>query len=308
MEKTEHLDTGDYSAPWTETFDYRFVFGWLIGLVVLSCVTYCFQPDLIYEYKFFGFCAVKLAAMVAMGIAGGMICRHYCRTDAAGYIVAGSGKWFKVNYTRKLQHFAAYLIPLLSPATAPHGLLPHAWESLFVLLMFLILIKPLRERCTPLMLQFNAMDRPEDRPNTLRWIVVGNLLPALVLGTLSRQLFEYYLNEPHLPLIIIMIIGIGDGLAEPVGIYLGKKKYTVPAWNMDRRYERSYAGSACVLISGFIFVALFYKEFNTLQQFITAMILIPPAMTYAEAYSPHSMDTPIMMMVGFSLLAGICML
>jgi hypothetical protein len=29
-------------------------------------------------------------------------------------------------------------------------------------------------------------------------------------------------------------------------------------------------------------------------------------MTLSEAFSPHSMDTPIMVLIGFSLLFGIC--
>merc|ERR1719334_3061394 len=33
---------------------------------------------------------------------------------------------------------------------------------------FLVLIKPIRERFDFFMLQFNSLDRPEDRPNTLQ--------------------------------------------------------------------------------------------------------------------------------------------
>ncbi len=299
--------TADYSAGWTRTFDLRFLVGWLAALAVMLGLTLHYQPELFHEYGFFRFCAIKLAVMCLMGAAGGLLCRHYCQIDEHGYIKEGSHAWFKVNYTRKLQHFAAYLIPLLGPAAAPFGLLPHLWEALLVMLAFLLLIKPVREHSTFFMLQFNAMDRPEDRPNTLKWIVLGNLLPALVLGTVFQQVFEDFLKEPKMALIIVFIVGIGDGLAEPVGIYLGKKKYTVPSWNMKKRYVRSYAGSACVFLSSLLFVGLFYPEFNTLNQFIAAMIVLPPVMTFAEAYAPHSMDTPVMMTLGYGLLALICL-
>ena len=188
----------------------------------------------------------------------------------------------------------------------PKGILPHTWESLFVLLIFLLLIKPIREKSKFFMLQFNSMDRPEDRPNTLKWIVLGNILPGLILGVIFKQLFEQ-IGEPNLVLIIVFIIGIGDGLAEPVGIYLGKKKYVVPSWSMGKRYVRSYAGSTCVFLSGIVFTLMFFKEFNHLAQFIVAIFLVPPVMTIVEAVAPHSMDTPLMMTVGFSLLYAICL-
>ncbi|MGL6225545.1 MAG: hypothetical protein ACRC10_02850 [Thermoguttaceae bacterium] len=308
MNERQQEHSGNYLAKWTQTFDLYFLLGWIVAVLILLALTILYQPDFFHEYAFFRFCLIKVFIMCLIGVAGGTLCRCYCKTDNKGYIIAGSHRWFKVNYTRKLQHFAAYLIPLLGPAAAPYGLLPHLWESLLVLLAFLLLIKPIRERFTLFMLQFNAMDRPEDRPNTLKWIICGNLLPALLLSTIFQQVFEDFLGEPKLALIIVLIIGFGDGFAEPVGVYLGKKKYTVPSWNMKTRYVRSYAGSACVFLAGLIVVSLFHAEFNTVQQFLTALIVIPPLMTLAEAYSPHSMDTPCMMTLGYGTLSLICLL
>ncbi len=299
-------NVGDYAERWEKTFDMVFLVGWAVSAILLFLVTLKIQPSLLTQYHFFGFCFMKLSVMLLMSLAGGAVCRYYCRTDKKGYIVSSKNSWFKVNYTRKLQHFAAYLVPLIAAGTHPKGILPHIWESLFVLLIFLLLIKPIRENSRFFMLQFNSLDRPEDRPNTLKWIVLGNILPGLILATVFRQLFEQ-LGEPNLVLIIIFIIGIGDGLAEPVGIYLGKKKYVVPSWSMGKQYVRSYAGSACVFISGIVFTFMFFGEFNHIAQFIAAIILIPPVMTLVEAVAPHSMDTPLMMTVGFSLLYAICL-
>lgn len=61
------------------------------------------------------------------------------------------------------------------------GPLTLSWANWFTLLGFLILIKPIRERSTFFMLQFNSLDRPEDRPNTLSWIVGGNILPGCIM-------------------------------------------------------------------------------------------------------------------------------
>lgn len=304
-------NAGNYSEDWKKTFDIVFLIGWVIAIVILSIVTITVQPNLFTNYFFFLFCFFKLFVMSLMSFLGGLFCRHYCKIDEHGYIITNKDTWFKVNYTRKLQHFAAYLVPLISISPQgypghPAGLIPHIWESILVLLAFLLLIKPVRENLKYFMLQFNSLDRPEDRPNTLKWIVVGNILPGLILGSIFKLLFEQ-IDEQGLVLVIVFIIGIGDGLAEPVGIYFGKKKYLAPSWFMKRRYVRSYAGSACVFICSLIFVAMFYSDFNSFNQFILAVFIIPPVMTFVEATAPHSMDTPVMMIIGFTVLYLIAM-
>ena len=70
----------------------------------------------------------------------------------------------------------------------------------------------------------------------------------------------------------------------------------------DRRYQRSWEGSACVFISSIVFVSCFWYTFRTPLQFWTAMVVLPPAMAYAEATSPHTVDTPMLMAVGGTLL------
>ncbi|MBR3654271.1 MAG: hypothetical protein IKN62_02410 [Elusimicrobia bacterium] len=297
---------GSYNEHWTKTFDLKFLILWLILFAILLTWTISFDPGLFTAKSFFLRSAVKLSIMMFLSLFGGMVCRYYCHVDDKGYILSSKNKWFKVNYTRKIQHFAAYLVPLLSPPTEPLGILPHLWESLFVLFMFLILIKPVREFSKFFMIQFNSLDRVEDRPNTLKWIVLGNMLPGLLIITIFKQIFETYLNLPDLAAVVVFTVAIGDGFAEPVGTYLGKKKYVVPSWNMKNRYVRSYAGSACVYFFALLFLVLYRGQFSNPTEFWTAIVLFPPIMTLAEAFAPHSMDTPIMMLIGFSLLFGIC--
>ncbi|MBQ9336735.1 MAG: hypothetical protein IJS14_05505 [Lentisphaeria bacterium] len=218
-----------YSAPWTKTFDLVFLIGWLIALAVLTVITIIRYDELNIDRDFFAFGLVKIVLVGTIALIGGCICRKFCATDEKGYIIYTRPTKFKVNYTRKLQHFAAYLAPLINPFGKHEGLLPHLWETLFVMLTFLVLIKPLRENIRFFMLQFNSMDRPEDRPHTLKWIILGNLLPGLLLSVYFQYLFEKVLDAPSLVMIIVLAVSIGDGLAEPVGMYLGKHKYTVPA-------------------------------------------------------------------------------
>lgn len=70
----------------------------------------------------------------------------------------------------------------------------------------------------------------------------------------------------------------------------------------DRKYQRSWEGSACVFISGIIFVSLFWYTFESALQFWIALAILPPAMAYAEATSPHTIDTPFLMGVGGTML------
>jgi len=68
------------------------------------------------------------------------------------------------------------------------------------------------------------------------------------------------------------------------------------------RYQRSWEGSACVFLSSILFVSCFWYTFESATQFWLALALLPPAMSYAEATSPHTIDTPFLMGVGGVML------
>ena len=139
----------------------------------------------------------------------------------------------------------------------------------------------------------NAIERSEDRPNTLLWIQLQVLLMGIVLYPLG--FWWSYLNKPHLILIPQIVNGIGDGLAEPIGVKFGRNhQYKTKAWCSKNLYVRSYQGSAMVLLSGFlalIYVMIAYNEY-TLGQFIIALVFVPIIGTIVEAKAPHTLDNP----------------
>lgn len=295
----EGESAGDYSLPWTQTFDLWFCF-LMLGFLLILCVwTFFTAPELFSDVNFWVSQLPKVATMMIVSLFGGLLCRYFCEVDANGYIVTSKTSIFKVNYTRKLQHFAAYLVPLVFHSASGHsgGPLLLAWGNWFTMLSFLILIKPLRERATFIMLQFNSLDRPEDRPNTLSWIVGGNILPGALLILFFRWAYSYT-GQENMTYIFLFITGVGDGLAEPVGIYLGKHKYWVAGIGEDRRYQRSWEGSACVFLSSIVFVSIFYQTLASREQFWASLIVLPPLMAYSEAMSPHTIDTPFLMGMG----------
>jgi len=105
-------------------------------------------------------------------------------------------------------------------------------------------------------------------------------------------------------LIPILINGLGDGLAEPIGVRFGKHHYQTRALFSQRTYTRSLEGSACVFISAVLAILLFADQFSQLQ-LVIALTIIPPIMTLTEAISPHTWDSPFLYLIGGLLVIGV---
>ncbi len=101
------------------------------------------------------------------------------------------------------------------------------------------------------MLAFRAIDREEDRPHTLEWLISQAVagLAAIVgimmfLSSSVRQDADDKGARLMLVMIPILINGVGDGLAEPVGIRFGKHKYKTRAlWYQGRCCSGSFTRS-----------------------------------------------------------------
>jgi len=305
-----------YTESWLQTFDVVFLLGWFIGVACFFALTSLFFPELLTNGAFWKNQGVKFLAMVGSSIVGGVICRACIVVDERGYtkfdpetgktIAKENIKWFKVNYTRKIQHFAAYAVPVFITCEVADSPLTLCWSDMTTLAGFLITIKPVRELTSFLMMQFNSYDRPEDRPHTLKWIVLGDIVPGMaviVAFYYLMQLYDFTVNGHsccELAFIFIMICGLGDGLAEPVGVHWGKHKYQVGAimGGGHRKYTRSMEGSCCVAWFSYVFVAMRWYLFANATAFWLTMLFLPPMMAWAEARSPHTMDTPFLFIVG----------
>ncbi|KAL7681448.1 putative HECT domain-containing protein [Plasmopara halstedii] len=282
---------GDYEIHWYDTFDFAFVTGMIVFAGALLILTYIYESQWLHETKFWVMQLPKLVVMMVVSLVGGIICRCFCDVDEKGYIMTNKSSKFKVNYTRKLQHFAAYMVPLVIKSEYS-GSIALAWGDFFTMLGFLVLIKPIREHSKFFMLQFNSLDRPEDRPHTLKWIILGNIAPGMLILMFFKWLFA---AQGELTFILVFITGIGDGLAEPVGITWGRHKYKTRSCFSRNTYTRSWEGSACVFLSGLVFPALQYAAFDNFWQVLLSMLILAPTMAYAEATAPHTMDTPVLM-------------
>ena len=217
---------------------------------------------------------------------------------STGFLVRYSG--VKVNYTRKVNHFAIFFLPVFIDkqfdAETFTNFVYLAISAVITTVSLLMFYEPIRKLIPPYQLMFEGFDRPEDRPYTLVWIWTQFAAGFAVMLPMIWLFGQWGLGS--LVLIPILINVVGDGLAEPVGIRFGKHEYRTRALFTEKEYVRTLEGSACVLITGLIVVAMHHEYFTT-TQFVLSMLLVPLLMTLTEAYSPHTWDTPFLMFTGY---------
>lgn len=203
----------------------------------------------------------------------------------------------RVNYTRKIFHFTLFFFPLYLASIIPfEASIKTTLISGAVLLICLsTLCEPVRARSNFLRVVYSSIDRPEDRPYTLIWASTQLFATYIVLVAMVALLATY--DKTVLIFITVLVAGIGDGLAEPVGVRFGKREYRVHALFTDKKYVRTIEGSACVFISGLLAVMLLSEQLSH-TQLVLAFLLIPITMTLAEALSPHTWDGPFLYLSG----------
>ncbi len=213
----------------------------------------------------------------------------------------------KVNYTRKINHFALFFVPVFLRSIFPHEqtFLRFIIGCIIGTFVLFIYIKPIRERLPIVATMFLSFDRPEDRPNTLWWLFTQILAGYLIL--VPAVMFFVVNGLAGIIWIPLLIVAFGDGLAEPIGIRFGRHKYTTYAFFSKKKYVRTLEGSACVFLASVIVAIIFRSSFTQLQ-FIIALVAIPLLMTVVEAFSPHTWDTPTLYLAGYSALYGISLI
>ena len=231
----------------------------------------------------------KIAVLGGVAYLGGLLVRH-------GGI--------RVNYTRKINHFTLFFIPQLINQFYAYDRTPltRVGAVSITFAMLFVYLRPIRTRIPVVATMFLSIDRPEDRPHTMTWLLTQYLACYPVLFTV--RLFLVSKGCEDLLFVLIFVVSVGDGLAEPIGVRFGRRRYSVGALFTDKSYTRSYVGSACVFLVSVIVILVFRESF-TPAQLLAGLALIPAAVTLTEARSPHSWDAPFMFLVGGVLLVGI---
>lgn len=215
---------------------------------------------------------------------------------AVGTGVLARDKMLKVNYTRKINHFAISFLPELLYKAIYYEMNNYtvAAGALISLGYFVFFAPPLRSRVKFFETAFYAIDRPEDRPHTLFWFVTQ--FAAGIVVIIPFYLYFAHFYNYKLAYIPLLINGLGDGLAEPVGIRFGRHFYNTRPLFGTKMYVRSWEGSACVFLAAVV-ILLCFRELFSPAQLMVSLIILPVAATLAEAFSPHTWDAPFILLV-----------
>ncbi len=219
-----------------------------------------------------------------------------------------------VAYTRKILALTLYAAPFLiaptwvsviNPGKSPIAIYVICMSAALFVFCALTLTAPVRSRSSFFATVFAAIDRPEDRPFTLVWLLTSILATWAVVVAWVLLLPEM----THYILVALFVSGVGDALAEPIGYRFGRHTYTVGAIWTNQRYKRSFEGSACVFMSAIVGVLLLHGATplgHGVGELMLALLLIPPLATLAEAKSPHTWDQPFIVAacsVGAAIIA-----
>lgn len=205
----------------------------------------------------------------------------------------------KVNYSRKVMHVLYFVWPQILDTVIlafEKNVLTELWNIMVVYLCLIVLLDPIRKRSNFLEFLFKSVDRPEDRPYTNFWFI-SQLTISIVIISCAAVFFQY-IEKDNLLYIPLLILVLGDGLAEPVGIRFGKHTYNVKGLFVSNTYVRSLEGSSCVWISAIASTLIYYNDIEK-SGIVFTLVLLPPLVTFAEAYSPHTWDNPIILITGY---------
>jgi phytol kinase len=97
-------------------------------------------------------------------------------------------------------------------------------QTLFTLMFY----RRSRERFATCAYVFLSQDRREDRPDTLIFQVTEDIMRFAVYFPFKLLVVDV-VGSKALIFIPIAVNNIGDGLAEPVGVYWGRHKYSTTA-------------------------------------------------------------------------------
>lgn len=189
----------------------------------------------------------------------------------------------KVNYSRKICHIVLFIMPMfimMMFGKYDTDVMSFAWLTFGSFFQFYMFIKPVRRFLpVPFLLMFQCIDRPEDRPYTVPWLVTQSIggFAALIVLVIYLQWKTFSLSFLLIPMVVN---GLGDGLAEPVGVRFGRHKYVTRALFYQGKFcfgqfQRSLEGSACVFVSALASVLMLKDQWASDLRFYFAPRNLP---------------------------------
>lgn len=191
---------------------------------------------------------------------------------------------WKTGYTRKLYHFAIFLVAgLVQVAFGYEGTIVYG-SSVSLIILYAVW------RGTGNVF-FEAMAREKDAPRRA-WFILAPYAATLSGGVLANFLFP-----APIPAFGYLVTGFGDAVAEPIGTRFGRHKYRVPS-RRDVPAYRSLEGSAAVFIGSLTALLLACALTGlSLPASLGACLALAAVATLAEAVSPHGWDNFVLQLV-----------
>lgn len=160
---------------------------------------------------------------------------------------------------------------------------PLAENSAYAVGAILLVLVPLtcafRNR-VPFRFAFLANTRKSDAPHEAFYFWSSWLLSISALAVIHVVVDDVVVTRTA-----ALLVGIGDGIAEPIGRRLGRHKYRVLSLTMGTPAIRSWEGSAAVFVGCFLtLIACFGVDV------VGIAVVIALILTFVEAVSPHGLD------------------
>lgn len=186
---------------------------------------------------------------------------------------------WRTGYTRKVFHFLIFgsAVIIQSRWGTPAMCLFGGMTSIVILLA---LIRGERS------LLYEAIARESDAPHR-SWYVVAPYIATLIGGIVSHVYFG-----PGAATVGLLVTGIADAVAEPIGTRFGKHPYSVFTLTKTA-CTRTFEGSAAVLIAAIFSLLLatqIYPEIQLSWSVIPTVFGISMICMIVEAVSPHGWD------------------
>ena len=200
---------------------------------------------------------------------------------------------------RKVNHVAAFVglafcFGWLEPAAARASAL-----ACGAILVCLAVVSCLCADRWPWRVFVAANTREEDRPHErfFFWSSWAISMAALLA-------VDGWANDVRVVRLLAVVVGIGDGVAEPVGKRWGRRRYRVPGWPGRPPATKTLEGSLAVLLGAVLGVFLCEAGTSTaLGSLAVAALVVGLAAAVVEAASPHGLDNATLPLALAALIA-----
>ncbi|HJZ58099.1 MAG TPA: hypothetical protein VKE74_24370 [Gemmataceae bacterium] len=201
----------------------------------------------------------------------------------AGWLLSGTLKaagWLPCDIARKANHVLALAggalwFGWLAPASAEAS----TYAAFALVLPLVGLVCVLRDR--PLFrFAFLANTRKSDAPHEAFYFWSSWLVSAAGLAGVQLLLGDVVITRTA-----ALLVGIGDGIAEPVGRRLGRHRFRVPSLTRGKPAVRSLEGCAAVFAGCFLTLVGCFGVGS-----IPVAVGLALVLALVEAVSPHGLD------------------